>query len=54
MDSQTIRIVVAAALMICIVCPLVDIPENWGHAFQTGIETEYSFVVLAACIGIGI
>ena len=41
----------AMALAICIVCPLLDLFDQWDHAFQTGHDTEYPIVVLALCIG---
>ena len=41
----------AIALAICIVCPFVDMFDQWDRAFQTGHDTEYPLVVLALCIG---
>jgi hypothetical protein len=41
----------AMALVICIVCPLLDVFDQWDHAFQTGHDSEYPLVVLALCIG---
>ena len=41
----------ATALAICLVCPLVDMFDQWDHAFQTGNDTEYPLVVIALCVG---
>ena len=41
----------AMALTICIVCPLVDLFDQWDHALQTGQDTEYPLVILALCVG---
>jgi len=39
------------ALTICLVCPLVDLFDQWDHVLQTGHDTEYPLVVLALCVG---
>jgi hypothetical protein len=39
------------ALTICLVCPLVDMCDQWDHAFQTGNDSEYPLVILALCVG---
>ncbi len=39
------------ALAICVVCPLVDLFDQWDHALQTGNDTEYPLVILALCVG---
>lgn len=54
MYSRALQIVVVAALLICLICPLIDLFDHWDHALQTGNETEYSLVVLALCIGVGV
>ena len=41
----------ATALAISLVCPLVDMFDQWDHAFQTGHDTEYPLVILALCVG---
>ena len=41
----------ATALAICLVCPLVDLFDQWDHAFQTGHDSEYPLVILALCVG---
>jgi hypothetical protein len=52
MRSRTSRLIAAVILVTCIVCPLVDLFDNWDHAIQTGNETEYALVVLALCVGL--
>jgi hypothetical protein len=42
----------ALALFICIVCPVVEMFDNWDHTIQTGNDTEYTLVVLALCVGV--
>ena len=42
----------ALALFICIVCPIVEMFDNWDHTIQTGNDTEYTLVVLALCVGV--
>jgi predicted subunit of tRNA(5-methylaminomethyl-2-thiouridylate) methyltransferase len=42
----------AIALAICLVCPLVDLFDQWDHALQTGNDSEYPLVILALCVGI--
>jgi ABC-type amino acid transport system permease subunit len=52
MRSRTSRIIATVILVMCIVCPLVDLFDNWDHAMQTGNETEYALLVLALCVGL--
>src|ERR1700730_4609981 len=42
----------AIALAICLVCPLVDLFDQWDHALQSGNDTEYPLVILALCVGV--
>ena len=39
-------------MVTCLVCPLVEMFENWDHTIQTGNDTEYALVVLALCVGV--
>ncbi|MGB7624321.1 MAG: hypothetical protein WBN92_18400 [Terriglobia bacterium] len=39
------------ALIVCIVCPVIELFDYWDHTLQTGNDTEYTFVVLALCVG---
>ena len=51
MRSRASRITVTLALLTCLICPLVEMFDNWDHTIQTGNDTEYSLVVLALCLG---
>ena len=42
----------AIALAICLLCPLVDMIDQWDHALQTGNDSEYPLVILALCVGV--
>jgi len=52
MRSRASRIAATLALLICLVCPLVETFDNWDHTIQTGNDTEYPLVVLALCVGV--
>src|SRR5260370_16840039 len=51
MRSWGSRIIVKVILVTCLVCPLVELFDNWDHTIQTGNDTEYALVVLALCVG---
>jgi hypothetical protein len=51
MRSRVSIITGAVALAICIVCPLVDLFDQWDNVLQTGNDTEYPLVILALCVG---
>ena len=51
MRSRAYRIVATVILVTCLVCPLVELFDNWDHTTQTGNDTEYALVVLALCVG---
>jgi hypothetical protein len=42
------------ALGVCLVCPLVDLFDQWDHTLQTGHDTEYPLVIIALCVGAAI
>ena len=46
------QITVTLVLLTCLVCPLVELFDNWDHTIQTGNDTEYALVVLALCVGV--
>jgi hypothetical protein len=52
MRSRTSQIVAALILLICLVCPVLEMFDRWDHTAQTGNDTEYTFVVLALCVGV--
>jgi hypothetical protein len=47
-----VHIVVAIVLFTCLMCPLVELFDNWDHTIQTGNDSEYTLVVLALCVGV--
>ena len=32
---------------------MLEMFDQWDHTIQTGNDTEYTFVVLALCVGVG-
>jgi len=52
MRSRALRIIATVILVTCLVCPLVEMFDNWDHTMQTGNDTEYALVVLALCVGV--
>jgi len=46
-------IIATIVLITCFVCPLVEMFDHWDHTVQTGNDTEYTFVVLGLCVGVG-
>jgi hypothetical protein len=51
MRSRFTRTVVALLLVVCIICPIVEMFDHWDHTLQTGNDTEYTLVALALCVG---
>jgi len=51
MRSRASRTTVTLALLVCVICPLVETFDKWDHTIQTGNDTEYTLVVLALCVG---
>ena len=45
--------VAVLALATCLLCQIAEIFDQWDHTLQTGDDTEYTFVVLALCAGVG-
>src|SRR5260370_28486761 len=52
MRFRASRITITLALLACLICPLVEMFDNWDHTIQTGNDTEYALVVLALCVGV--
>ena len=52
MRSRAIRITAAVALLVCLICPLLETFDTWDHTIQTGNDTEYTLVILALCVGV--
>jgi hypothetical protein len=51
MRSRLSQITASLALLICLVCPLLEMFDYWDQTIQTGNDTEYALVVLALCVG---
>ena len=51
MRKRASIIIGATALAICLICPLLDMFDQWDHAFQSGTDSEYPLVILALCVG---
>jgi len=47
------QIVAGAVLLVCLVCPVLEMFDSWDNTAQTGNDTEYALVVLGLCIGVG-
>lgn len=43
---------VMLVLLACLVCPVLEMFDQWDHTLRTGQDTEYTFVVLALCAGV--
>jgi len=52
MRSRASFITATLILAICFVCHVAEIFDQWDHTLQTGDDTEYTFVVLALCVGV--
>ena len=52
MRVRASRLIATVVLVTCLVCPLVELFDNWDHTVQTGNDTEYALVVLALCVGV--
>jgi hypothetical protein len=52
MRTRATLIAGTIALAICVLCPLVDLFDQWDHALQTGSDSEYPLVILALCVGL--
>lgn len=50
MQCKLTRVVIGVALLICLVCPLVEMFDHWDNTLQTGNDSEYALVVLSLCI----
>ena len=52
MKNRATWVAGAVALGVCLLCPLVDLFDQWDRALQTGSDSEYPLVVLALCVGL--
>jgi hypothetical protein len=46
------KIVATLVLLVCFVCPLVELFDYWDDSVQTGNDTEYGLVLLSLCVGV--
>jgi len=51
MRSRLLHVGIVFILVVCLVCPLVELFDHWDHTIQTGSDTEYTLVILALCAG---
>ena len=51
MRSRALTTAASLILLICLLCPIVEMFDRWDHTPQNGSDTEYTFVVLALCAG---
>ena len=49
--SRIFHGVATLALLICFICPVLEMCDRWDRTLQTGQDTEYTFVALALCVG---
>ncbi|SRR5579871_1881281 len=52
MREKASWIVGFVALAICVVCPIVDLFDQWDHALLNGNDSEYPLVMLGLCVGL--
>lgn len=52
MSVRASKIVIAAVLLICLLCPIVEFLDQWDHTVQTGNDTEYTLVIVGLCVGV--
>ena len=49
---RLLQVATIALLMAGLVAPVVEIFDQWDHTLQTGDDTEYTFVIVALCVGV--
>jgi hypothetical protein len=52
MLRRTSKIIIAVVLLICLVCPIMELFDQWDNTVQTGNDTEYALVIVGLCIGV--
>jgi len=52
MRSRASFITATLVLAICFFCQVSEMFDQWDHTLQTGNDTEYTFVIIALCVGI--
>jgi hypothetical protein len=51
MRTRMSRATAVLVLLTCLVCPVLEMFDNWDHTLQTGNDTEYALVLLTLCVG---
>jgi hypothetical protein len=51
MKPRASFLMVTLILVVCLVCPLTELFDQWDHTLQTGNDSEYTLVILALCVG---
>ena len=52
MSFRPSQIVAIIALLVCFICPILELFDSWDHTAQTGNDTEYAVVVVGLCVGV--
>lgn len=52
MRFQVPQAVATVVLVICMICPLIEMFDSWDHTLQTGNDNEYALVILALTVGV--
>ena len=52
MRSRLLHVGIVFILVVCLVCRLVEMFDRWDRTLQTGIDSEYTLVLLALCVGV--
>ena len=51
MRSRASFSIALCALAICLSGQIAEVFDQWDHTAQTGNDTEYTFVIVALCVG---
>jgi hypothetical protein len=46
------KIIAACVVIVCVVCPALELFDSWDDTMQSGYDTEYAVVLAALCVGI--
>jgi hypothetical protein len=52
MKPRASFITVTLVLVVCVVCPVSELFDQWDHTLQTGSDIDYPIMILAACVGV--
>ena len=51
MPASRSQVVGTIILLVCLVCPILEVLDSWDPPIQTGNDSEYSLVIAALCAG---